>query len=68
VCVSPTNKQLDYGIKVDDIFWVKNDVVVLCIKAGMSPVMYDNRYYQRIGSNIEEVKPAGYLEFFPRFT
>jgi hypothetical protein len=25
--ISITNKQLEYGIKIDDIFWIKNNIL-----------------------------------------
>ncbi|MDZ8184397.1 MAG: DUF262 domain-containing protein [Nostoc sp. ChiSLP02] len=56
------------GRNIKIVNYYNKDVVVFCIKAGQTPVMYDNRYYQRIGSNVEEVKPSGYLDFFRRFT
>ncbi|WP_258002555.1 hypothetical protein [Fischerella thermalis] len=52
------------GRNIKIVNYHDKDIVVFCMKAGKSPVMYDNRYYQRISSNVEEVKPAGYLEFF----
>ncbi|WZI67068.1 MAG: RNA-binding domain-containing protein [Gloeotrichia echinulata CP02] len=56
------------GRNIKIVNYYGKDVVVFCIKAGQSPVMYDNRYYQRIGANVEEVKPEGFLEFFRKFT
>jgi hypothetical protein len=54
------------GIRL--INYYDKDVVIFSIQGGSNPVMYDNRYYQRIGANVEEVKPAGYLEFFRKFS
>ncbi|AFY53721.1 divergent AAA domain-containing protein [Rivularia sp. PCC 7116] len=56
------------GTNIKIVNYYSKDVVVFSIKGGKAPVMYDNRYYQRIGANVEEVEPAGYLEFFLKFS
>jgi len=56
------------GKSIRLINYYHKDVVIFSIQGGSSPVMYDNRFYQRIGANVEEVKPAGYVEFFGNFS
>jgi len=57
---------INTNIKI--VNYYSKDVFIFSIKGGQAPVMYDNRYYQRIGANVEEVEPTGYLEFFRKFT
>lgn len=56
------------GANIKIINYYSKDIVIFSIKGGQAPVMYDNKYYHRIGANVEEVEPAGYLEFFRKFT
>ncbi|MEO1427663.1 MAG: hypothetical protein AAFS12_02355 [Cyanobacteria bacterium J06632_19] len=58
------------GTNIKIVNYYSKDVVIFSIKGGEAPVMYDNnnKYYQRIGANVEEVEPAGYLEFFRKFS
>ena len=56
---------INTNIKI--VNYYSKDVVIFSIKGGQAPVMYDNSYYQRIGANVEEVKPAGYFDFFRKF-
>lgn len=42
-------------------------VVIFCLKAG-EPVPYDGKFYQRLGSNIDEIKIEEYTDLFQRFS
>jgi hypothetical protein len=39
----------------------------MSLTSGEEPSIYDNKYYTRFGSNIEEIKPKNLLEFMKRF-
>jgi len=55
------------GKSIRLINYYQKAVVIFSIQGGSSPVMYDNRFYQRIGANVEEVKTAGLHELFRNF-
>ncbi len=44
------------------------DVVLFNLSASRDPIAYENKYYQRIGANLQEVKFSEYPELFRRFT
>lgn len=55
------------GRNIKIVNYYEKDVVLFGIQAGRDPIMYDGIYYQRIGANLDEVKPQSYREFFRRF-
>ena len=55
------------GNKMRIISYFEKDVVIFSIQAARDPIMYEGKYYQRLGSNIDEVKPKSYPDFFRKF-
>jgi hypothetical protein len=55
------------GKSIRLINYYQKAVVIFSIQGGSNPVTYDNRFYQRIGANVEEVKTAGLQELFRNF-
>jgi len=53
---------------ITPIKYFDKDVIILKIESGKKPSIYDNKYYVRHGSNIEEVSPANFGELYSRFT
>ncbi|MEQ8382328.1 MAG: DUF262 domain-containing protein [Coleofasciculus sp. A1-SPW-01] len=43
------------------------DVVLFSLKAGKDPTAYNEKYYQRIGANVEEIEFPQYKYLFNRF-
>ncbi|HZW26554.1 MAG TPA: DUF262 domain-containing protein [Gallionella sp.] len=42
-------------------------VLVMSLASGENPSIYDNKYYCRFGSNVDEVQPKNLIEFIKRF-
>jgi hypothetical protein len=61
-----TKDNLGRNIKI--INYYDKDVVLFSINAGKEPTAYNEKYYQRIGANIEEIKFTEYAELFRRFS
>jgi hypothetical protein len=55
------------GKNIRLINYYQKAVVIFSIQGGSNPVTYDNRFYQRIGANVEKVKTAGLQELFRNF-
>lgn len=55
------------GRNIKLVNYYGKDVVLFSINAGRDPAAYDNKYYQRIGANVQEVKFSEYSELFRRF-
>lgn len=50
------------------VSYYDKDVVLFSLPAGRDPITYDNKHYQRVGANIQEIKVSDYPELFRRFT
>lgn len=56
------------GRNIFTITYYNRTVLIMSLSSGEDPSMYDNKYYTRFGSNIEEVKPKNILDFLKRFS
>ena len=56
------------GREIKIIDYSDKSVLIFCLKAGESPISYNEKFYQRIGANIEEIKVDEYAELFKRFS
>lgn len=45
----------------------EKDIIILQIESGNIPSIYDNKYYVRHGSNVQEVLPQNFGDLFIRF-
>lgn len=43
------------------------DILLLRLKADRDPISYAGKFYQQVGSNIDEITVSGYSELFRRF-
>jgi hypothetical protein len=48
--------------------YFQKTVIILKIESGEIPSIYDNKYYVRHGSNIEEISPSNFMDLFNRFS
>lgn len=55
------------GREIKIINYYDKCVVIFCLKAE-DPIPYDGKFYQRTGSNIDEIKLEEYAELFKRFS
>jgi hypothetical protein len=49
------------------IRYYEKDILLIGLKADRDPIAYDGKFYQRIGSNLDEIPLTGYSELFRRF-
>jgi len=52
---------------ITTINYFDKEVIILKIESGDLPSIYDGKYFVRHGSNINEIKPERFGEFFKRF-
>jgi len=50
------------------ISYSEKDVVIFSIQVARDPIMYDGNYYQRLGSNVDQVDSRSFPEFFRKFS
>ena len=43
-------------------------VIIFCLKAGKQPIPYNDKFYQRIGANVDEIEVSQYGDLFGRFS
>lgn len=55
------------GRNIFTISYYDKTVLIMSLSSGGEPSMYDDKYYTRFGSNVDEVKPPNMLEFIKRF-
>jgi hypothetical protein len=64
-----SDRDKDYiGRNIFTIKYHNKTVLVMSLATGDAPSIYDNRYFTRFGSNIDEVKPQNMPDFFKRFS
>ncbi|MBD0360403.1 MAG: AAA family ATPase, partial [Nitrososphaeraceae archaeon] len=56
------------GREIKIINYYDKSVVIFCLKAKEEPIPYNGKFYQRLGSNIDEIKVEEYAELFKRFS
>jgi hypothetical protein len=49
------------------VSYYDKDILLMRLKADRDPIAYEGKFYQRIGSNIDEISVSGYSELFRRF-
>lgn len=49
------------------IRYYDKDILLMSLKADRDPIAYDKKFYQRIGSNLDEIPLSGYPDLFRRF-
>lgn len=58
----------DYILRnIQSIRYFDKDIIILEIESGSQPSIYDNKYYVRHGSNVDEVEAANFGNLFTRF-
>lgn len=55
------------GRSIRLVSYYGRDIVIFSLSAGRDPTAYDNKYYQRIGANVQEIKFSEYGDLFRRF-
>lgn len=61
-----TKDNISRNIKIINYF--DKDVVVFCIRSGKEPTTYNQKFYQRLGANVDEIKHTEFRELFRRFS
>ncbi len=61
-----TKDNINRNIKI--INYRDKDVVVFCLSSGKDPTAYNQKFYQRLGANVDEIKLTEYGELFRRFS
>jgi hypothetical protein len=56
------------GREIKIISYYDKIVVIFCLNAKEKPIPYNEKFYQRLGSNVDEVKIEEYAELFRRFS
>lgn len=56
------------GREIKIINYYDKSVVIFCLRAGQKPIPYNGKFYQRLGSNVNEIKIEEYAELFNRFS
>ncbi|NEO19882.1 MULTISPECIES: DUF262 domain-containing protein [unclassified Moorena] len=59
--------QNNIGRNIKLVRYYEKDVIIFSLSASRDPVIYGDKYYQRIGSNVEEVMPTEFPDLFRRF-
>lgn len=54
------------GIKI--VNYQDKSVMIFCLRSGKEPIAYNDKFYQRIGANVDEIKVQQYAELFSRFS
>ncbi len=49
------------------VSYYDKDILLMRLKADRDPISYEGKFYQRIGSNIDEITVSGYSDLFRRF-
>ncbi len=60
-----TKDNIGRNIKI--INYLNKTVVLFSLSAKEEPITYDDKFYQRIGSSVDEIKPKQYKELFNRW-
>ncbi len=55
------------GRNIFTIKYYEKTVLIISLTSSSEPSIYGNNYYIRFGSNLEEVKPKGIVDFVKRF-
>ena len=55
------------GRNIFTVSYYDKTVLIMSLSLSDNPSMYDNKYYTRFGSNVDEVTPPNMLEFIKRF-
>ncbi|WP_330203571.1 GmrSD restriction endonuclease domain-containing protein [Cyanobacterium sp. DS4] len=56
------------GREIKVINYKNKSVIIFSLKGGKEPTSYNDKFYQRIGSNVNEIKVSEYVELFRRFS
>lgn len=61
-----TKDNISRNIKL--INYLDKDVVVFSLSSGKDPTAYNQKFYQRLGANVDEIKHTEYGDLFRRFS